>query len=419
MSSSARDPQSLRHDRPYLETPVRTQEQSDREAVKSTIRDFSIVVGGPVYDFLLRIGVLRYNLPNAARRAVAFGAVAWLPLLMFSLMDGTAFGHKVQIPFLRDYAMYGRLLLAMPVLILAEVVIDQAIRRAVGEFLESGLVRDNDLPEFEEVLRRVQRLKDSAVPELTLLVLAFFPVFMFQQEWHAGTVSSWHTTSQGITTAGYWFAVISAPLMRFLMYRWAFRYFIWSLLLWRIGKLDLNLMPTHPDHSAGLEFLSLTQRRFGILFFALGCAFAGQMANNLAFDGASLASLKFLMVAFMALSLIVGLLPLTLLFPKLAQVRRAGLIEYGRMANAYTRSFDQKWVHPAEPTSEPLLGSSDIQSLADLGNSFGIIRDMTVVPITRKLAIQLVVQAGAPIIPVILVVTPVGTIVDAVLKMVL
>jgi len=71
--------------------------------------------------------------------------------------------------------------------------------------------------------------------------------------------------------------------------------------------------------------------RFGILFCALGCAFGGRIANTLAYEGASLASFKVLMAAFVALSIVLGLCPLLLLAPKMARIRRAGLLEYAKL----------------------------------------------------------------------------------------
>jgi hypothetical protein len=198
---------------------------------KAAVRDFSIVVGGPVYDFMLRIGLVRLGLPNVRRRIIAFVALAWLPLLLLSLQAGLAIGDRVNIPLLLDFSTYGKLLLALPLLLLAEVVIDPAIRAAVQEFVDSGIVQEKELPDFEVVLHQVQRLRDSPIPELILFILAFFPTFVFQQEWHQGAVSSWHSTAQGLTAAGWWFAAISAPLLRFILYRWTFRYFIWALLL--------------------------------------------------------------------------------------------------------------------------------------------------------------------------------------------
>jgi hypothetical protein len=384
----------------------------------ASAHDFSIVMGGPLYDFLLRIGLIRSGLPNALRRIITLIALTWLPLLILSAKDGLAVGHQVKIPFLYDFSMYGRFLLALPLFIVAEIVIDPAIRSAVEDFVDSRIVQEKELPQFEEVLRKTQRLRDSAIPELVLLVVAFFPVFLFQRGWGVGAESSWHTIAHRLTAEGWWFATFSSPLLRFIIYRWLFRYFIWALLLWRVIRINLHLIATHPDHVAGLGFLKHTQGRFGILFCAFGCIFAGQVVNSLVHEGAQLASFKFLMAGFLALSVIAGLLPLTLLAPKMIQVRRAGLREYGKLGTQYTESFDLKWIHPTERPSEPLLGTGDIQSLADLANSYTIIEGMSIAPVTKRLTLQLALQAALPLIPVIIFGTPTAELVKAIVKMV-
>jgi hypothetical protein len=421
MGAAAQDP------KPPNQVPSSLEQVKSRSLVRevskveefvSTAHDFSIVTGGPVYDFLFRIGLVRLGLPNVLRRIIALIVLTWLPLLILSVTSGLAFGHQVKIPFIYDYSMYARFLLALPLLVLAEIVIDPAIRSAVQDFVDDGIVQEKELSKFEEVLRKTQRLRDSAIPELLLLVLAFAPTFLFQPEWGLAAASSWHTIAHKLSPAGWWFATISAPILRFLIYRWLFRYFIWALLLWRIIRLGLHLIPTHPDRAAGLGFLSLTQGRFGILFCAFGCIFAGRVVNGLVYDGTPLASFKFLMAGFLVLSVIVGLFPLTLLAPKMAEVRRLGLREYGKFGNLYTESFDLRWVHPTEPPPEPLLGTGDIQSLADLGNSYAIIEEMSIAPITKMLTVQLAVQAGVPLIPVIILGTPTTELVNAILKMV-
>jgi hypothetical protein len=418
MGAPLRNPELPRQPRPTLELSPPPRDPGAYETAESAVRNFSIVLGGPLYDFLVRRGLVRITLPNVLRRILVVLAVAWLPLLLLSLKDGVAFGHQVTVPFLSDFAMYGRLLLGFPLLLLAEIVIDPAVRIGVGEFVRGRLVPDEELPKFEKLLRRIQRLEDAFVPEAILFVLAFFPVFLFQHEWTAAAVSSWHTTRGGLTQAGWWFAVFSGPLLRFMIYRWGFRYFLWALLVGRVSRLRLVLMPTHPDQAAGLNFLGITQKHFGILFCALGCSFAGRVANSMVFEGRPLSSFKFLMVGFVVLSLVVALLPLTLVAPKLMKVRRAGLLDYGRLANSYTGLFDRKWVHSTERPPEPLLGSSDIQSLADLGNSFGFVDRMMIAPINKRLVVQMAVLTAAPLIPVILFGTPTGELLKAVMKMV-
>jgi len=417
MGTPVKNPERPGEPRPKLEFPPISSRTPDvREKAESAIRSFSIVLGGPLYEFLLRHGVVRFALPNVFRRIAALVALTWLPLLLLSLKDGLAFGGRVQVPLLYDFAIYGRFLLALPLLVLAEVVIDPAIRQAVAEFVEAHFVKDEELPKFEGVLVKMQQLRDSWIPEAIILVLAFFPVFLYQRGFTVAA-SSWHTTNGHLSAAGWWFAAFSTPVVRFICYRWLFRYFVWTALLRRISGLNLALMPTHPDHAAGLNFLALAQKRFGILFCSFGCMFAGGVANRMAFEGASVNSLRFLIAGFIVLSLILGLVPLLMLAPKLSKVRRKGLVEYGRLANSYTESFDRKWVRGVEGSSEELLGTGDIQSLADMGNSFALVDAMTIAPITKRLVLQLTAQAALPLIPVIVLGTPTPELVHAIIKM--
>lgn len=392
--------------------------QTDRESVESTIRNFSIVLGGPFYDVLLRLGIVRTGLPNLIRRIVALVAVTWLPLLLLSLKDGIAFGHQVKVPLLYDFSIYGRFFLGLPLLLYAETVIDPAIRLALQELLDARIVPDEELAKYGDVLQRTQRLRDSMIPEVILLIAAFFPVFLFQREWAAPVVSNWHTSGGALTAAGWCFAIFSSALLRFMIYRWMFRYVVWAVLLWRIGQLPLVLMPTHPDHAAGLGFLAMSQKHFGILFCAFACFFAGIVTNGMVHEGLPLSFFKLLMIGFVVLSVIIGLLPLTMLTPKLMQVRKEGHLEYGRLAHAYTESFDRKWVHYAERPPEELLGTSDIQSLADIGNSFGVVEKMRIAPISKRLILQLGAQAALPLIPLIIFGTPTPELVRAIMKMV-
>ena len=311
-----------------------------------------------------------------------------------------------------------RLLLALPLLLLAEVMIDPVIRAAGKEFVATGIVHENELPAFEHVLHAVQRLRDSPIPEFILLGLALIPAFLLQPEWRSGGPSSWHSTGQNWTAAGWWFVAISTPLFRFVLLRWVFRYFVWALLLWRISRLPLHLMATHPDRAAGLGFLSIAQGCFGILLFALGCVFAGHVANSVVHEGSPLTSFRIVIPAFIVLSAAIGLCPLALWTPTMSRVRKEGLRQYARLGDRYAQAFDRKWVQAAEPPAEPLLGTADVQSLADLGNSYAVIQQMSLAPITKGLAALLTVMASAPLLPIAIYATPTSDIVKAILKII-
>jgi hypothetical protein len=67
--------------------------------------------------------------------------------------------------------------------------------------------------------------------------------------------------------------------------------------------------------------------------------------------------------------------------------------------------FDQKWLQ-GKVNDEPAMGSGDIQSLADLGNSFSAARAMRMVPIATDEIILLVVVTIVPFLPLLLTIMP-------------
>ena len=110
--------------------------------------------------------------------------------------------------------------------------------------------------------------------------------------------------------------------------------------------------------------------------------------------------------------------PLLVFAPKLAAAKRAGLREYGTLAQRYVREFDQKWLRGGAPADEPLIGSADIQSLADLGNSFEVVKGMRLVPFTMQTVLQLAVVTLLPVVPLMLTMISLEELLTQALKMV-
>src|SRR5678815_1043055 len=92
--------------------------------------------------------------------------------------------------------------------------------------------------------------------------------------------------------------------------------------------------------------------------------------------------------------------------PQLAQTKRTGLSEYGTLAEHYVREFDAKWLRGRARADESFVGSGDIQSLADLSNSFEVVRTMHIVPVTKETILQIVVVTIAPLVPLALTMMP-------------
>jgi hypothetical protein len=172
--------------------------------------------------------------------------------------------------------------------------------------------------------------------------------------------------------------------------------------------------------AAGLGFLGLAQVKYGIIIFALSSLLSSQMGQEILFGGASLANYKMTILGFVALILIIFLGPLLVFSPKLFDTKKKGLLEYGALANEYTQSFERKWIRREAPEGEALIGSADIQSLADLGNSFEIVRKMRPAPFDLMTTIlPMVATAAIPFLPLALTVFPFEEIVKKVIGMLL
>jgi hypothetical protein len=383
--------------------------------------DFSLTRGGPFYRLISLIGPAHSERRRVANRALAGTCLCWLPLLVLSFLQGLGLPGKVSVPFLFDYAVHLRFLIALPILILAESAIDRRWNILAQEFLHSGLVDTQEIPAYEAVLQRIARLRDRAFPELVMLVIAYsVPIFFGKAELLMARVSNWHRLAENsseLSLAGWWFWLVSAPIFRFLLLRWIWRMVLWTLLIWRISKLKLRLVATHTDLSAGLGFLSEGQKAYGPVVFAGGTVIAGSVLNAIRYEGETLSSLKVAMIAYGVLAVLVLVVPLLVVTPLLLNVKRKALREYGGLVTHHNQSFDEKWIADPNVDGEKILGSPDPSSLADLGTSFDVIRRMSIVPIDKPTLISLVLAAALPMIPAILLVTPADEVVRAVLKM--
>jgi hypothetical protein len=368
--------------------------------------DFSVVLGGPLFQLVRRAHLSGGALELLRRRIVVLALVAWLPLLILSALGRRAWGDAVTVPFVMDLEVHVRFLLTLPMLIVAELVVHQRMRPVVRQFLERSLIPDASRVRFDAAVASAQRLRNSVVAEALLIVFVYLVGLYFWHQYTALDVTSWYAVpaagGRQLSPAGLWFVYVSLPLFQFILFRWYFRLFVWIRFLWQVGRCELSLVPTHPDCAGGLGFLSGTVVAFAPLLAAHGTLVAAHIASRIFFQGATLPEFKVELVVIVAFLLLVVLGPLLLFMPHLARARRVGLREYGTLAQRYVREFDDKWLRGGAPAGEPLVGSADIQSLADLGNSFEIVQRMRVVPFTRDVVLRLAVITLVPVAPLLL-----------------
>jgi len=338
------------------------------------------------------------------------------------LIQGQAFGNRVRTPFLYDYAANIRLLLTVPILIIAETIVDPRLRHAVQYFVNSGLVQKRELVAFEETIRTANRLRDSAFISVLLILFAFGPsLWLRGKEIIGSEASTWHTVhslgGQSVSLAGWWFALISIPLYRLLLFRWVWIIVLWTIFVRRIMKLRLYTVATHPDRAAGFGFLTHTQLSFALIAFAASALVAGGFANVLAYEGGSIHGLQFSMITSCVLIFAFMVAPLLVVTPKLFKVKEAGVFQYGALGTTYVQDFDSKWVRGAKPEDEQLLGTSDIQSLADLSNSFAIVDKMRVFLFDKEILVGIAIPVLFPMLVLLVIASPTEELIQAILKL--
>jgi hypothetical protein len=378
------------------------------------LQDFSLVLGGPLYQLLIRARLEDSALGHVKQRIVVITLLAWLPLFLLTLFDGKALGG-VGIPFLYDIDMQLRFLLALPLLIAAELLVHKRIRTIVQQFLDRGIISQESLPRFGEIIDSTMRLRNSIAIEVVLLLVVFvvghfiWSAVSGMEQIVQGT-ATWYASKSDdgvrLSAAGYWYGFVSRPIYQFIFIRWYFRLFIWARFLWQVSRLKLHLIPTHPDRAAGLGFLSVSVFAMSLFILTHGVMLSGLIANRIFYAGAKLIDFKLEAIALITVVMMVVLGPLLAFTPHLMRAKRVGLREYGKLASRYVEEFDQKWVRGGVPVDEQLVGSADIQSLADLGNSFEIIRGIRPIPFTKETVIELIVILLLPVLPLTLTIMP-------------
>jgi hypothetical protein len=372
--------------------------------------DFSLILGGPLFQLLRRAHLSDDALMLVRQRIVVIVLLAWLPLLVLSALEGQVLSGPA-VPFLLDMEVHIRFLVALPLLIVAELVVHQRMRPLLQQFRERNLIPEHSMDRFDAAIASAFRLRNSVLAEVLLIVMVYgFGILIVWRHYFALDAATWYATPSAegarLSLAGIWYGYVSLPMFQFLLVRWYFRLFIWTRFLWQVSRIDLNLVPTHPDRVGGLGFLSNTIYAFAPLTVAHGALLAGMLSNRIIWLGTTLPQFKVEIAVVVVFVLCVVLGPLLVFAPQLAQAKRKGLREYGALAVRYVREFDAKWLRGGAPADEPFVGSGDIQSLADLSNSYEVVRTMRILPVTKEAILRLGAATLVPVVPLTLTMMP-------------
>jgi hypothetical protein len=388
----------------------------ERVGTVNDIRDSSETArsvghGGPFLAFLRKTNLLRDDRRHRARPLVALIVVAWAPIIVLS-----AASHQL-LQVLAHFSIHTRFLVSLPLLFEADLVLHALEAVTISSFAGARVAQGLDPGSLDDLQRRAERLRSSSAGEAACLILALM----------VGPLSHWGQTGgpsgfialspTPLSTAMLWYGWVSSPIFAFLLFRMLWRWLIWCWMLWRISRLDLRLVPTHPDSCGGLGVLVIPVRGFALIVAAVAAAVAGVWLTKIVHHGAALKPFGPPLVTLLAIALLVGLGPLLVFSGKLWRAKLTGRARYGTLAWDYTTQFDERWI--VHEQKEGLLGTADLQSLADLANSYGTVRKMRIFPFDKLDALLLGVAVLLPIGPVALTKLPLRSLLKTVAKAVL
>jgi hypothetical protein len=362
---------------------------------------FSLAHGGPFHALLRAARLARDDGRDARRQSAAFVVVAWVPLALVAFVQRLATGRWNALTL--DPALHVRLLVSVPLLLVADQAMHVLSVRCIDRLLRSGLVHDAPRA-VGQVVARAQRLRDAKLAEIAMVVAGVV----------AGQAALWgHFSPFGSGVPGaaapplaarVWWSVVALPLTDFFMLRALWRWVIWTFFLWSLARLDLRPLPLHPDRRGGLALLGEPSLAFAIVVLAAQCLFAAAWYGEIVFQGLPLRSCAVPLAQVAVVSAVFTLGPLGVFTWRMWCARFVGLRQYDTFALDYAQLFHRKWIEG--PGDETLLGSADIQAMADMANTLAIVRGMKLLPFGWHEVAALALALVVPLVPLVLAVVP-------------
>ena len=332
------------------------------------------------------------------RRSIALlAAFAWLPIIGFALEDWIRYHRALWL--IRDFSVHARPLLGIPLLLLADLALEERsrdcverFRRTVGAGCEEGLLA---------ACRVANRLRRASRVEVLLLLMAVVGgLSLLGNARPLGGVFHGGREAAPMSGALVWHCLVSVPLFQFLLLRLLWRWGIWAHLLWRISRLDMRLLALHPDRCGGIEFFRFSALPFVLVALAANTVICAGFMTRVAFFGAHALEFKVPLIGLVVLEVLVAYAPLAVFAPPLFRMWREGTRKFGYLASASMREFEERWVNGTVKSS--FLDAGDASTIVDYGTTFNILNEIRFALVEPRHVVRFAVVCALPVVPLAL-----------------
>jgi hypothetical protein len=380
--------------------------KSDRSTVApAAVRNTGgLFDAGPPQHIQAMLGLGQRGRPHLVQRAILVACVGWIPLLILSVIQSILIRNGSFASFITDYGAIGRSLVAAPVLVMAELAAAPRLSAIAAHFRDAGLIGPGDMAGFHDAVASTMRLRDSVQLEIAIYVIAFATTAILALAVPLQFYPLWHLAGDGhartLSAAGWWDALISAPLLVLLILGWLWRLMLWTRFLLLMSRLDLRLISAHPDRAAGLGFTGTALQPLAVVAFALSAIVAGTVANRVLHDNLSILDFRYIVPVFAGLMVVLFTAPLAVFANSLLEARNHGIFQYGFLARSLGRQMEARWLnHAATPET---LDANDFSATTDLYAIVANVYAAGLIPVSLRGLIAVAVAALLPFVPVVL-----------------
>ena len=209
---------------------------------------FRLSTGGLIYKLLSLLYIQQPGSYSLKRRHIALITLCWLPLLLLTAIDGNLFNTNIDSPFIYDLTPYVRYMIVLPLLINADVIIDKLIISVLQSISTSGILGDDNKDKYNKAVVMLSQRKDSVIADILILIFSYSVVLSSLSNLDELSVSTtftnWITThgdaGTQLTYAGWWFVLVSSPVLQIILYRWFWRFYLWVEFLLHLTRINLK-----------------------------------------------------------------------------------------------------------------------------------------------------------------------------------
>jgi hypothetical protein len=352
------------------------------------------LLGGPLHHLGQRLGLVRGT--NTVRLGLALGIGVWLVLLALGVMGGVT-ERLFQLSVVGGHA---RLLVVIPLFFICETWVGPRMTAFVATMVRTGIVPPSAQAALNTEVARIGRWTNWWFPEAVCLLAAIVLEVTGSSLQKYGVTGTYDPSQTSLAALVYF--GVGVTLFRFLLFRWGWKLALWVWFLWRVSRLDLQLIPGHPDRDGGLGPLEGVHERFTPLVAALSVLECASLAESISSGTLAATAIYPWLSMLLILDAVLFLGPMVVFTDKLWACRTKGVGLYTGLAARYAREFEAKWTGENPPAREPLLGSPDLQSMADLGNVVSYVKAMRWITIGSRLIAMMTIAAVVPLAPLLL-----------------